>query len=110
MVVTWRPRPGRQRGAALHRLAVDMHDAGAALAGVAADMGAGQAEVFAQELNQQRDAGPVVPGAMIIITTRIRQALPMALRTEMQRFFRAAPHTKPECPTRRNKPCHSESR
>ena len=30
-----------------------MHDAGAALAGVAADMGAGEAELFAQELDQQ---------------------------------------------------------
>jgi hypothetical protein len=30
-----------------------MHDAGAALGGVAADMGAGQAKVFAQKLNEQ---------------------------------------------------------
>ena len=41
-------------GAGLHRLAVDMDDAGAALAGVAADMGAGHAEMLAQELDQQR--------------------------------------------------------
>ena len=44
----------RQHGAGLDRLAVDMHDAGAALAGVAADMGAGQAQLLAQELDQQR--------------------------------------------------------
>ena len=41
-------------GAGLDRLAVDMDDAGAALAGVAADVGAGHAEILAQELNQQR--------------------------------------------------------
>ena len=44
----------RERRAGLDRLAVDMDDAGAALRGVAADMRAGQAQVFAQELNQQR--------------------------------------------------------
>ena len=38
----------------LTRLAVDMHDAGAALGGVAADMGAGQPQILAQELDQQR--------------------------------------------------------
>ena len=42
-----------QHGAGLDRLAVDMHDAGAALAGVAADMGAGQAQVLAQELDEE---------------------------------------------------------
>src|SRR3569833_2291005 len=31
-----------------------MHDTGAALRGVAADMGAGQAQILAQELHQQR--------------------------------------------------------
>ena len=31
-----------------------MHDAGAALAGVAADMRAGEAQILAQELHQQR--------------------------------------------------------
>jgi hypothetical protein len=31
-----------------------MHDAGAALRGIATDMGAGQAQVFAQKLHQQR--------------------------------------------------------
>jgi hypothetical protein len=46
----------RQRGAALHRLAVDMDDAGPALAGIAADMGASQAELVAQELDEQRAA------------------------------------------------------
>ncbi len=43
----------RERGAGLHRLAVEMHDAGAALRGVAADMGAGQAQILAQKLHQQ---------------------------------------------------------
>ena len=43
----------RERGAGLHRLAVEMHDAGAALRGVAADMGARQPQIFAQELDQQ---------------------------------------------------------
>ncbi len=37
-------------------LAVDMHDAGAALAGVAADMGAGQAEFLAQQFDEERAA------------------------------------------------------
>ena len=37
----------------LARDAVDMHDAGAALRGVAADMRAGQPQIFAQELHQQ---------------------------------------------------------
>ena len=37
----------REHGAALHRHAVDVHDARAALAGVAADVGAGQIEVLA---------------------------------------------------------------
>ena len=39
----------RQHGAGFHRPAVDMDDAGAALAGVAADMGPGQIQVFTQE-------------------------------------------------------------
>ena len=39
--------------AGLHRLAVDMHHAGAALRGVAAHMGAGEPQVLAQELHQQ---------------------------------------------------------
>src|SRR6266566_2103188 len=42
-----------QRGAGLHRLTVEMHDAGAALRGIAADMGAGQPQVLAQELHQE---------------------------------------------------------
>ena len=44
----------RQHGAGLDRLAVDMDDAAAALRGVAADMGAGQPQDLAQELDQQR--------------------------------------------------------
>ena len=43
----------RKRGAGLHRLAVEMHDASAALRGVAADMGTGQPQVFAQKLHQE---------------------------------------------------------
>src|SRR6267143_6364266 len=43
----------RERGAGLDRLAVEMHDAGTALRGVAADMGAGQPKIFAQKLHQQ---------------------------------------------------------
>ena len=43
----------RQQGASLDGLAVDMDDAGAALAGVAADMRAGQTELLAQQLHQQ---------------------------------------------------------
>ena len=46
-----------QHGAGFDRAAVDMDDAGAALAGVAADMGAGQVEIFAQEMNEE---GPVL--------------------------------------------------
>ena len=44
--------PGED-GAGLHRLAVHMHHAGAALRGVAADMRAGEPQVLAQELHQQ---------------------------------------------------------
>src|SRR5215813_11173929 len=44
----------REHGARLHRLAVDMHDAGTALRGVATHMGAGEPQVLAQELHQQR--------------------------------------------------------
>ncbi|MGY4282914.1 hypothetical protein ACVWXO_002134 [Bradyrhizobium sp. LM2.7] len=43
----------RQHRAGFHRLAVHVHDAGTALAGVAADMGPGEVEVIAQELDQQ---------------------------------------------------------
>src|SRR3546814_4789602 len=45
---------GGEDRAALYGRAVDMHDTGAALAGVAADMGACQAEALAQELHEQR--------------------------------------------------------
>ena len=44
----------REHGAGLHRLAVDLHDAGAALRGVAADMRAGEPQILAQQLHQQR--------------------------------------------------------
>ena len=44
----------REHGAGLDGDAVDMHDAGAALGGVAADMRAGEPQVLAQELHQQR--------------------------------------------------------
>src|SRR6266704_2805920 len=43
----------RERGAGFDRLAVEMHDAGAALRGVTADMGAGQLQILAQKLHQQ---------------------------------------------------------
>src|ERR1041385_5822966 len=43
-----------QHGAGFHRAAVDMHHTGAALAGVAADMGAGQAEMVAQQMDEER--------------------------------------------------------
>ena len=43
----------RQHVAGLHRVAVHMHGAGAALRGVAADMRAGEAQCFAQEMNEQ---------------------------------------------------------
>ena len=44
--------PG-EHGAGLDRLAVDMDDAGAALRGVAPDMGAGETQALAQVLHQQ---------------------------------------------------------
>ena len=56
----------RQQGAGFDRLAVDMDDAGAALAGVAADMGAGQAELLAQELHQQRSALDSTGGGLAV--------------------------------------------
>jgi hypothetical protein len=43
----------RKRGAGLDGLAVEMHDAGAALRGIAADMGAGQPQILAQKLHQE---------------------------------------------------------
>src|SRR3546814_14647465 len=43
----------RQQRTGLGGVAVDVDDAGAALAGVAADMGPGQAQVLAQELNEK---------------------------------------------------------
>src|SRR4051794_25513854 len=46
-----------QHGAGFDRPAVDMDDTGAALAGVAADMGAGQVEVFAEQVDEE---GPVL--------------------------------------------------
>jgi hypothetical protein len=44
----------RQHRARFHRLAVHQNDAGSALGGVAADMGTGEAEIFAQQLHQKR--------------------------------------------------------
>ena len=43
-----------QHGAGFHRPAIDMDDAGAALAGVASDMRAGESEMVAQEMDKQR--------------------------------------------------------
>lgn len=42
-----------QHGAGFHRAAVDLNHAGAALAGIAADMRAGEVQVFAQEMDQK---------------------------------------------------------
>ena len=39
--------------ARLHALAIEQHGTSAAIAGVAADVGAGQAQLFAQKLHQQ---------------------------------------------------------
>ena len=55
MVVT--SAPSQVAASTVHDLtarAVEMHDAGAALAGVAADVRAGEPQVLAQELHQQR--------------------------------------------------------
>jgi hypothetical protein len=46
-------RLARQHGARFDRPAVDMDDTGAALAGIAADMGAGQVQIFAQEMDEE---------------------------------------------------------
>ena len=46
-----------QHGAGFDRPAVDMDDAGAALAGIAADMGAGQVQMIAQQMDEK---GPVL--------------------------------------------------
>src|SRR5690349_466280 len=42
-----------EHGARLHRLAVEVHGAGAAVAGVAADVGSGHAEILADEVHEQ---------------------------------------------------------
>ena len=56
MVVIARPSSlGRKGQAGEHALAIDMHRAGAALALVAAFLGAGQVQVVAQGI-EQRDA------------------------------------------------------
>src|SRR5216110_1762467 len=47
----------RQHRAGFDRPAIDMHDTGAALAGIAADMGAGQVQMVAQEIDKE---GPVL--------------------------------------------------
>ena len=61
------PRPSSPRGpatwptgdqAGADRLAVEQHGAGAAIAGVAADLGAGQAELVAQHVGQPRGSAP----------------------------------------------------
>jgi hypothetical protein len=46
----------REHCARLHRHAVDMDDAGAALRGVAADMGAGEVQMLPKKFHQQRSA------------------------------------------------------
>ena len=48
--------PDRELAARVDRLAVDEHRAGAALAAIAADLGAGEAEVVAQRLGE----GPAI--------------------------------------------------
>ena len=42
-----------EHGARLHRLAIEVDRAGAAMAGVAADMGSGEVQLLAQEVDQQ---------------------------------------------------------
>ncbi len=56
----------RQQRAALHRCAVDMHHAGAALAGVAANMGAGEAEMLAQQFGHQRGRFDIDGGRLAV--------------------------------------------
>ncbi len=45
---------GSQHGTGFDRLAVDVHDAGAALTGVAADVGAGEPQPVTEQTDQQR--------------------------------------------------------
>ena len=42
-----------EHGARLHRLAIEVDRAGAAMAGVTADMGSGEVQLLAQEVDQQ---------------------------------------------------------
>ena len=51
------PRPGRRNQACADLPAVEQHGAGAAIAGVAADLGAGQAELVAQHLARRLNGG-----------------------------------------------------
>src|SRR5689334_11996579 len=46
-------RHDRKCGAGFDRLAIEVHDTGAALGGVAADMGAREPQIFTQELHQE---------------------------------------------------------
>ena len=42
-----------EHGAGFYRLAIEVHRTGAAMGGLATDVGSGQGEIFAQEMNQQ---------------------------------------------------------
>ena len=59
-------RLDRQHCAGLYRLAVHMDDTGTALARVTAHMGAGEPEVLAQELHQQRAAFDLTFGRLAV--------------------------------------------
>ena len=73
MVVTARAVGlGGEHRARLHRLAVEQHGARAARRGVAADVGAGEAEHVAQVLHEQRaglDSCSVVDSPLTVIAT-----------------------------------------
>src|SRR6185436_12288696 len=56
---------GKQR-AALHRAIIDMHHTGAALTGVAADMGAGQRQLLAQQIAQQHRRFDIDAGRLTV--------------------------------------------
>ena len=90
MVSTRLPGDGRgQREAGQRRFVVDQHGAGAAFAAVAAGLGAGEADFFAQEIEQQDVVGDRV-GAVTPVERELKKPgqmfLPCAARVGDSRF------------------------
>ena len=80
----------RKGGAGFDRLAVEMHDTGAALAGIASDMGAGQPQILAQELHKER-AGVDIAGYGITVHDQGNFGHQHSLSSALPRCTKAQP-------------------